>query len=105
MKEVDFMKLVEADYGPTGTPERDALDQEMRELEAQIEIGRIIREARSASGLTQEELALKVGMNKSQISKIETGKINMTFAKALRILSNIGGGFIHSNLGGEMNFA
>jgi DNA-binding XRE family transcriptional regulator len=54
-------------YGKQGTAKRD-------ELEAGYEnfkIGALIHEARIEKGLTQEELAEKVGTTKSYISKIE----------------------------------
>jgi ribosome-binding protein aMBF1 (putative translation factor) len=54
-------------YGKRGTAKRE-------ELEASYEnfkIGALIHEARVEKGLTQEELAEKVGTTKSYISKIE----------------------------------
>jgi ribosome-binding protein aMBF1 (putative translation factor) len=54
-------------YGKLGTKKRD-------ELEAGYEnfkIGALIHDARLEKGLTQEELAEKVGTTKSYISKIE----------------------------------
>ena len=54
-------------YGERGTKKRD-------ELEAGYEnfkIGVLIHEARLEKGLTQEQLAAKVGTTKSYISKIE----------------------------------
>ena len=57
----------EKNYGKIGTKERD-------ELEAGYEnfkIGALIHDARIAKGMTQEQLAEKVGTTKSYISKIE----------------------------------
>ena len=57
----------EKNYGKRGSKERD-------ELEAGYEnfkIGVLLQEARLKKGLTQEELATKVGSTKSYISKIE----------------------------------
>ncbi len=57
----------EKNYGKRGTKRRD-------ELEAGYEsfkIGALLRQARLEKGLTQEELAEKVGTTKSYISKIE----------------------------------
>jgi ribosome-binding protein aMBF1 (putative translation factor) len=54
-------------YGKRGTKKRD-------ELEAGYEnfkIGVLLQEARLQKGLTQDELAQKVGTTKSYISKIE----------------------------------
>ncbi len=57
----------EKNYGKRGTKKRD-------ELEAGSEnffIGVMLQQARLEKGLTQEELAEKVGTTKSYISKIE----------------------------------
>ena len=57
----------EKNYGKRGTKERD-------ELEAGYEnfkIGALIHDTRLELGMTQEELAEKVGTSKSYISKIE----------------------------------
>jgi ribosome-binding protein aMBF1 (putative translation factor) len=57
----------EKNYGKRGTKERN-------ELEAGYEnfkIGALIHNARIEKGMTQEELAEKVGTTKSYISKIE----------------------------------
>ena len=57
----------EKNYGKVGTPERD-------ELEAGYEnfrIGALIHDTRIEMGMTQEQLAEKVGTTKSYISKIE----------------------------------
>lgn len=57
----------EKNYGKRGSKKRD-------ELEAGYEnfrIGVLLHEARLEKGLTQEELAIKVGTTKSYISKIE----------------------------------
>jgi len=54
-------------YGKKGTSKRDGFEREYEEFK----LGYMIREARIQSGLTQQELADKVGTNKSYISKIE----------------------------------
>ena len=54
-------------YGKTGTPKRDSLEAGY----GNFKIGVLLHEARLEKGLTQEELAEKVGTTKSYISKIE----------------------------------
>lgn len=54
-------------YGKTGTPKRDQLEAGYQTFK----IGALIQEARIEKGLTQEQLAEKVGTTKSYISKIE----------------------------------
>ncbi len=50
-----------------------------------LKIGMLIREKRLELGLTQEELALKVGMNQPDISKIEEGRKNITLETLVRL--------------------
>lgn len=54
-------------YGKRGTAKRDKLEAGYENFR----IGAMIQEARLERGLTQEELAKKVGTTKSYISKIE----------------------------------
>jgi DNA-binding Xre family transcriptional regulator len=49
------------------------------------EIGRKIREARIEKGMSQQDLALAVGMEQPDISKIEEGKKNITVETLARI--------------------
>ena len=54
-------------YGMPGTSKRDQLEAGYQNFK----IGALIHEARLQKGLTQEELAERVGTTKSYISKIE----------------------------------
>ena len=54
-------------YGKKGSRKRVDFDKGYEEFK----LGFMIREARVKSGLTQQELAYKVGTSKSYISKIE----------------------------------
>lgn len=54
-------------YGQVGSKKRDELDAGYENFK----IGALLHEARLEKGLTQEELAAKVGTTKSYISKIE----------------------------------
>jgi ribosome-binding protein aMBF1 (putative translation factor) len=54
-------------YGKRGTSKRDKLEEGYENFK----IGALIHDARLEKGLTQEELAEKVGTTKSYISKIE----------------------------------
>jgi DNA-binding XRE family transcriptional regulator len=53
--------------GKRGTPEREKFEAGYEDFK----IGALLQEARLEKGLTQEELAEKVGTTKSYISKIE----------------------------------
>ena len=54
-------------YGKVGTKKRDELEEGYENFK----IGALIQEARLEKGMTQEQLAEKVGTTKSYISKIE----------------------------------
>lgn len=54
-------------FGEIGTPTRDELEDGFKDFK----IGFLLQEARLKKGLTQQELADKVGTSKSYISKIE----------------------------------
>lgn len=54
-------------YGKRGTKKREELDEGYRTFK----VGVLLKEARKKSGMTQQELADKVGTTKSYISKIE----------------------------------
>lgn len=58
---------IEKEYGKRGTKKREDFEAGYKIFK----LGALLHEARLARGLTQEELAVKVGMNKSYISKIE----------------------------------
>lgn len=80
IKTLDEFK--EEHYGKRGTKKRD-------ELEAGYEnfkIGALIHEARLEKGLTQEELAEKVGTTKSYISKIENNIKEVRFSTLKKIV-------------------
>ena len=54
-------------YGKSGTAKRDKFEQGY----GNFKVGTLILEARLEKGMTQEQLAEKVGTTKSYISKIE----------------------------------
>ena len=60
-------ELKEEYFGKKGTKKRD----ELEEGYTNFKIGAMLQEARLKKGLTQQELADKVGTTKSYISKIE----------------------------------
>ncbi len=63
----------------------------MKRYQVNKKIGQKIKKARKNSGITQEQLAEKVGMHYTSISRIETGDANPPvqtinkIAKALKI--------------------
>jgi len=69
--------------GKIGTPDRDKFEYEL-----QIElIGRAIRQTRLERKLTQEELGKIIGVQKSQISRIESNASNVTIDTLMRVFN------------------
>ena len=67
--------------GKTGTPERD-----MFEYELQMDlIEKAIKQTRLERHLTQEELGKLIGVQKSQISKLENNASNVTMDTLMRV--------------------
>jgi DNA-binding XRE family transcriptional regulator len=58
---------IEKDYGKVGTKKRDVFEQGYQEFK----VGAMLLSARQEKGMTQEQLAKKVGTTKSYISLIE----------------------------------
>ena len=70
LKMFDVDAQLDAVFGKEGTPERKAAEDRANAFFT----GQIIEEARKKAKMTQEELAKKIGTNKSYISRVETGK-------------------------------
>ena len=69
--------------GERGTPERDVFEYEL-----QLEfIGKAIKQTRQQRNLTQEELGKLIGVQKSQISRLENNVSNVTMDTLLRVFA------------------
>lgn len=91
--------VVDEVWGEKGTPERDAMEARLKEdLQAHY-IGETIKAERLRQHLTQEELGAKVGVKKSQISKLESGKCVITLPTMSRIFKALGFGSASLDLG------
>lgn len=69
--------------GKIGTPDRDKFEYELQ-LEL---IGQAIRQARQERKLTQEELGKLIGVQRSQISRIESNASNVTIDTLMRVFN------------------
>jgi DNA-binding XRE family transcriptional regulator len=76
-----FEEHLEERYGKLGTKKRDTF-----ELRAKgFIIGEMLKEARKAAKMTQDQLAQKAGTKKSYISRLENGKIDIQLSTLFRI--------------------
>ena len=78
--------LITEDFGAIGTPSRDSFEME---CDAFI-IGEQLKGERIKAGLTQEQLAAKIGTKKSYISKIENGHADVQLSTLFRIFEGLG---------------
>lgn len=81
-------------YGKVGTSRRDQLETGYENFK----IGVLIQEARIEKGLTQEELAQKVGTTKSYISKIENNIKEERISTLQKIVELGFGGQLHLSI-------
>lgn len=87
-------EILDEDLGKIGTPERDKFETELQAEVHAYHIGEAIRNARKEKKLTQAELGELMGVQRAQISKIESGK-NLNFStiakafKAMQIPANL----------------
>jgi HTH-type transcriptional regulator / antitoxin HipB len=94
MKKMDNLQSFEShldeQYGVIGTASREAYQKGFETFK----IGVLIEIEREKQKLTQAELALKCGTNKSYISRIENGASDIRLSTLIRI--------IEQGLGGKM---
>ena len=78
--------LITEDFGPIGTPERDQFEME---CDAFI-IGEKLKDERLKAGLTQEQLANKIGTKKSFISRVERGHTDIQLSTLVKLFRGLG---------------
>ena len=78
--------LITEDFGAKGTPERDLFDMD---CDAFI-IGERLKAERLRSGLTQEQLAERVGTKKSFISRVERGHTDIQLSTLVKLFRGLG---------------
>ena len=79
-------ELIEEDFGAIGTPGRIVFDAE---VDAFI-LGERLREERMKAGLTQQQLAEKIGTKKSYISRVENGHADIQMSTLFKIFQGLG---------------
>lgn len=81
LKSYSLAEMKDKYIGKTGTKEREDYEYELRmEL-----LGRMIKTARQERNLTQEQLGELVGVQKSQISKLESSSNSATIDTIIRV--------------------
>ena len=83
MKMMTLDQMKDKDIGKIGTQERDQY-----EFDLQIELlGDMIKSVRKQRNLTQEQLGELIGVQKSQISKLEKSTKNVTVETILKVFN------------------
>ncbi len=76
-----FDELIEKEHGAIGSESRNAYEEKAQ----MFIVSEMLKEARKASNLTQQQLADKVGTKKSYISRIENARGNVQLSTLIRI--------------------
>ncbi|HRE65095.1 MAG TPA: helix-turn-helix domain-containing protein [Ferruginibacter sp.] len=85
-KTVSLDTMIDKHIGKRGTERREAFENELR-----IDLlGQAIKQARPERNMTQEQLGMLVGVQKAQISKIETSVKNARFETILKVFDALG---------------
>lgn len=80
-KQKTFEELLDLSYGVPGTPDRIAFEEKA----LLFTVSEMLKDARKAAGMTQEELATKLGTKKSYISRLENGKCDIQLSTLYRL--------------------
>lgn len=78
--------LIAEDFGAIGTPEREQFDIECDAFF----IGEQLREERLRAGLSQEQLATRIGTKKSFISRVERGHADIQLSTLVKLFRGLG---------------
>ncbi len=82
----DYSAVLERKYGKNGTMERAMFDEEAYAFYT----SQILLDARKEAKMTQSELAERINVTKSYISRIEKGLITPSVATFYRIMNALG---------------
>jgi DNA-binding XRE family transcriptional regulator len=85
-KIVDYDAVLDNKFGKVGTPEREAFRHEAYAYY----MAQLIHDARQNEKITKTELAKRIGVDKSYISKIENGDIEPGVGTFYRIIDALG---------------
>ena len=81
MKSYSLVEMKDKYIGKVGTKERDEYEYELR----MDILGRMIKKARQERNLTQEQLGALIGVQKSQISKLESSSNSASIDTLLKV--------------------
>lgn len=74
------------DYGPKGTAVREEFEAKARAWY----YAEVLRDARKAAGMTQQQLADKIGKKREYVARLEKGETDMQLSTFLMISDAVG---------------
>lgn len=89
MKKYTFDEVKDELLGKVGTSERDEHERKVADAVNAFRLGEVVRERRLDQNLTQEELGKRMGVKKSQVSKLERGD-DMSLRSMRRVFRALG---------------
>ncbi|MCE2733492.1 MAG: helix-turn-helix transcriptional regulator [Cyclobacteriaceae bacterium] len=87
-------EFIDKNVGKKGTKKRDTFEAEYKVFK----LGVLIQQARQEKGLTQEQVAVLSGTNKSYISKLEKDLKDVRFSTLQRIITEGLGGHLEISI-------
>jgi HTH-type transcriptional regulator / antitoxin HipB len=81
MRKTTLAEMKDKYIGKEGTPERDSYEYELK-MEV---LGKMIKSARKERKMTQEQLGKLIGVQKSQISKLESSANSATIDTIMKV--------------------
>ena len=81
-----FDEILDIEYGAEGTPEREQFDADA----TAFCLAETLKAERIKAGLTQEQLADRIGTKKTYISRLENGKSDIQLSTLFRIFEGLG---------------
>jgi len=64
-------------------------------MEIKERFGKAVHEQRNAKGISQEELAMRIGADQAYVSRIEAGQMNVTLETIEQISGALGVDIVH----------
>ena len=89
MKTYTFDEVKDELLGKVGTSERNEHERKVADAVNAFRLGEVVRERRLDQNLTQEELGKRMGVKKSQVSKLERGD-DMSLRSMRRVFRALG---------------
>ena len=90
MTRSSWMQLKEMKLESMSTTERVEYDRAFAEAKLAADVGERIHDARKAAGLSQRELARRMGTSQAAIDRLESGGVGATLTTLQRVATALG---------------